>query len=310
MGNLSVARHGLGVDISLIIPVHTGIDNFESLFCALLGLRLNNYRAECIFVADKCKQDIVEMMKHRCRLKKPGQWVNWQVLESDFGNSDQARNLGIQYAQGKVTAFLDDDCRPFPGWLVAGLSRIKNHRAVTGPVVHPENIWGKLVAVMDFGEFQAIKAGNMNNAPGCNLFVSSEILTRYPVVSGYSYGGDRLLAHWISSGSKYIRYHPDVAVFHHPPLNISSIWNREIRYGAIAFAARKIDPSLPWSSLLNFGFAAVFLLAFGRFFMDLKRLWYEDSSIRYKLMIPCLLFPFRIAYLKGLVQAYRKCRIP
>ena len=310
MANTYMTRPKLIVDISLIIPVHSGVGQLESLFDALLDLRLNNYRAECIFVADKCKKSTFEVIKQRCRLIKPTQWVNWQVVESDFGNPDQARNLGKKYAHGKVIAFIDDDCHPFPGWLVAGLCRIKDHSAVTGPVLHLETVWGKLVAVMDFGEFQSNKAKNMNNAPGCNIFVFSEILACYPMVSGYSYGGDRLLVHSVSIGKKKIGYYPDIAVFHHPPLNPSAIWNREIRYGKVAWATRKIDPSLPWGSLLNIGFAAVFLMTLGRFFIDLKRLWHGDQFIPYKIIISFMLFPFRIAYLKGLTQSYIKYGTP
>lgn len=236
------------------------------------------------------------------------QWVSWLAIESDFGNPDQARDLGRQYAQGKVIAFLDDDCRPYPTWLVSGLYHMENNNAVTGPVLHVDNVWGQLVAVMDFGEFQSPKTKDINNAPGCNFFILSEAIARYPMVSGTRYGGDRLLANFIASEKKHIGYCPDVAVFHHPPLHLSAIWIREIRYGNVAWTTRIIDPSLPWSFLLNYGFFALFLLSFGRFFMDLQRLLSGNLSIPYKIMIAFLLFPFRIAYLKGLIQAAKKCK--
>ena len=296
------------MDITLVIPVHAGIDQLESLFNAILELRLNGYKAECLFVVDNCKKSIFEIIQRKCRSLKANQWVSWLVIESDFGNPDQARDLGRQYAQGKVIAFLDDDCRPCPTWLVTGLSCMERNFAVTGPVLHADNVRGQLVAVMDFGEFQSQKTKNINNAPGCNLFVLSETIARYPVVSGIRYGGDRLLANSIASEKKYIGYYPDVAVCHHPPLHLSAIWIREIRYGNVAWTTRIVDPSLPWSSLLNYGFAALFLLTFGRFFMDLKRLWSGNLSILYKIMISFLLFPFRIAYLKGLIQASKKYR--
>ncbi len=240
MANKYMTRPKLIVDISLIIPVHSGVGQLESLFDALLDLRLNNYRAECIFVADKCKKITFEMIKQRCRLIKPTQWVNWQVVESDFGNPDQARNLGKKYAHGKVIAFIDDDCHPFPGWLVAGLCRIKDHSAVTGPVLHLETVWGKLVAVMDFGEFQSNKAKNMNNAPGCNIFVFSEILACYPMVSGYSYGGGRPLGHFGANGKKKKGFFFFIVGFLHPPLKPLTICERGKRNSKNAWGKRKI----------------------------------------------------------------------
>lgn len=297
------------MDLSIIIPVHSGIHQIASLFKSLHNLKTDEFKAECIFIADKCTPDVFGCLEQQCRAvgRAPGPWETWQVVKTDYGNPDRARGRGLGIATGRVVAFLDDDCRPSPGWLLAGMEHMNTHDAVTGPVRHKGGIWGNLVAVMDFGEFQPATPRRISNAPGCNLFVRANIITnRYPTLPSYRYGGDRLLANRISRGRRNIGYYPDVTVCHTPPLHPSSIWKREIRYGTVAWSVRKTDPTLPWSDLLKLGFFAVPVLAAGRLALDLFGLFRMGRiQPREKLIISLLLFVFRFAYLKGAARAYQ-----
>jgi len=292
------------LDVSLIIPVHSGISRLNRLFSSLDSLEVGDKRAECILVADRCDEDIVRRLEAWCRSKTCRRWVRCIVLAVDFGNPDKARNFGQKRSAGKVLAFMDDDCRPSRQWLLSGLRHIRTWNAVTGPVLHPNTWLGILVAVMDFGEFQATVSSAIKNAPGCNFFVRFEAISEYPILPEYDYGGDRLLAASLAQVGP-IWYHPDVSVFHDLALDWKAIWPREIRYGAVAWAARRKNPSLPWSSLLNFGPIAPFIVVSGRLIMDLKRLWFGrwPLPLLHKLLVTFSLFPARLGYLIGLMLA-------
>lgn len=54
-----------------------------------------------------------------------------------------ARNAGAAAASAPVLAFTDADCRPYPGWLAAGLAAIEDADLVQGAVVaDPSDEWG------------------------------------------------------------------------------------------------------------------------------------------------------------------------
>jgi glycosyltransferase involved in cell wall biosynthesis len=293
------------MDVSLIIPVHSGVEGLVRLFLSLDRLETEKIRAECILVADRCDESVVRRLQSWCRLKTDCRWVRCIVLPVDFGSPDKARNLGQKRASGKVLAFMDDDCRPSHKWLLSGLRHIQNWNSVTGPVVHPTTWLGISMAVMDFGEFQAKAPSAIKNAPGCNLFVRSEVISEYPTLPECGYGGDRLFAASLAE-LEPIRYHPDVVVFHEPKWDWKSIWSRETRYGRVAWAARLANPSLPWSSLLRLGAVAPLILATGRLVLDCKRLWFGEWPLVYKLCVTFSLFPARIGYFLGLFRQRRQ----
>jgi glycosyltransferase involved in cell wall biosynthesis len=286
------------LDLSLIVPVHFGRNRLYRLFSSLDRLEKQDIMTECILVADRCDDHVIRRVENWCG--KADGWSRCIVLPVDFGNPDKARNLAQKVAIGKVLAFMDDDCRPSRQWLLSGLRQMKTYNAATGPVIHSGSCFGMMVATMDFGEFQSEIPSLIKNAPGCNLFVCSDAIPEYPVLTGCNYGGDRLLAAYLAENVA-IAYHPDVSVFHELNLDLKTIWCREMRYGKVAWAVRRANPSLPWGSLLNLGFIAPFILTFGRLVIDLRRLWSGTWSVTNKLFVTFSIFPARFAYFLGLM---------
>ena len=60
------------------------------------------------------------------------------VRRDHSGGPAVGRNAAAQHARSEILAFTDDDCRPAPGWLTAGVSAMERGRhVVVGAVIPP-----------------------------------------------------------------------------------------------------------------------------------------------------------------------------
>ena len=291
------------IDLSLIIPVHSAQEKIDLLLDALCEICLDNINAEIFFVADRCRNRTIAKLNIWCRQKH--NWAGAFCVEADVGSSDLARGIGLKHASGKFVAFLDDDCLPSVMWLARGLKLAKRYGAVTGKVQHGHSFLQNLCAVMDFGEFQSGAKGYKFNAPGCNLIFRADLPgvsgEYYPVLQGLNYGGDRILSFKLAHLLNGIYYDPELIVFHDPDLTLSLIWKREQRYGSVAWQVRKENSDVQWGCLLKTGIYAPFILASGRFLIDLKRSFQmKNCSLFMRAALGVALVPFRIAWLTGI----------
>ncbi len=291
------------IDLSLIIPVHSAQEKIDFLLNALCEICLENIKAEVLFVADRCRNRTIAKLKTWCRCRH--RWSKAFCIEADVASCDIARGIGVKHASGKFIAFLDDDCLPSVMWLSKGLKLAKRYGAVTGKVQHGDSFLQNLCAVMDFGEFQSGAKEFKHNAPGCNLIFRADFLRAsegyYPVLQGLNYGGDRILSFELAHILNGIYYDPELIVFHDPDLTLPLMWKREQRYGRVAWQVRKENSAVQWSFLLNTGFYAPFILASGRFLIDLKRSFQmKNCSIIMRAALGIALVPFRIAWLTGI----------
>jgi glycosyltransferase involved in cell wall biosynthesis len=83
-----------------------------------------------------------------------------------------ARNAGMAVARGHAFAFIDDDCEARPGWLVAGLDRLRAVGVVQGRTVPAEVVesvqWAYTISVDELSYLWET----------CNLFVTREAALR------------------------------------------------------------------------------------------------------------------------------------
>ena len=291
------------IDVSLIIPIHSDVKRMEELFLSLAKQRINKLNVEGIFIIDKCCPNDLIKLKKFCGLFLVKHWKRLIIKDVNFGNPDKVRQFALKFSSGRVIAFLDDDCRPYCHWLVNGVNKLEKYMVATGPVIHVASLLGCLCALMDFGEFQRLKPMILKNAPGCNLFIQANLLLNYGTLRNYTYGGDRQTAFLLSQKTD-ILYHPDLSIFHNPSLSMKEIWNREIRYGSVAWISRKENQLLPWGFLTQCGVIGLFIMAMGRYIIDFKRVWNIDKNIKKKIFLSIALIPFRIAYVIGIIKVY------
>lgn len=140
------------------------------------------------------------------------------------------RDLALQYARGKIFAFLDDDAYPRPDWLAKALPHFTDPRvaAVGGPAVTPsgERFWAAAAGAvlsswlgsgptrMRFVSVGSVRA--VDDWPSVNLLVRRDV---FAAIGGFGSsfwpGEDTKLCLEIVRRGYQILYDPAAIVYHH-----------------------------------------------------------------------------------------------
>jgi GT2 family glycosyltransferase len=129
---------GSEIHASVVIP---SVDRPAHLLECLEGLAALSFpatRFEVIVVDDGSKESLEPVVRTVFGR------LNVSLLRQANRGPATARNRGAASAAGRWVCFIDDDCRPDPGWLAALTARleVENGAAVGGPTVNglPDNI--------------------------------------------------------------------------------------------------------------------------------------------------------------------------
>jgi GT2 family glycosyltransferase len=156
-----------------------------------------------------------------------------------------ARTRGAAEAHGKYLAFLDDDCRPEPGWLAA----YAEHTALlaAGTLLAGLTRNASLSRRAEFNQClvdAAVKLAEGTPAefyPSNNFSVSAEAFAAVGAFDGSfpcAGGEDReFCARWLASGRATLLV-PAAAVCHEHPQSIRQFWEMHARYGS---GAQRLD---------------------------------------------------------------------
>lgn len=131
---------GGNVDITVVVPTYRRPDRITRLITELSSQKLEADRFEVVVVDDcsgyatpKVLEDLADQAPFALRvLTNP---VN--------GGPGAARNRGWRAARSELVAFIDDDCAPDPGWLIAGIAAFgRNDRlgVVQGVTLPPPGV--------------------------------------------------------------------------------------------------------------------------------------------------------------------------
>ena len=150
------------------------------------------------------------------------------IPSGEVGPADK-RDMALQYAEGEIFAFIDDDAYPREDWLINAVKYFENPDvgAVGGPAVtaSEDDIWqqasGKIYeSFLCSGgyvyRYLPKEEREVDDLPSVNLIVRRDVFEK---VGGYDsnyYPGEdtKLCLDIVESGMKII-YSPDVLVYHH-----------------------------------------------------------------------------------------------
>lgn len=118
--------------LSIVVPTHDRAGRLDGLVDALAQLRVPDDGVEVVFVDDASSDEtasrLAALAEHRA--------LAAAVLRNDRNLGPAAsRNVGWRTATGGLIAFLDDDCRPEPGWAVAVVDALRTADVVQGRTV-------------------------------------------------------------------------------------------------------------------------------------------------------------------------------
>lgn len=153
-----------------------------------------------------------------------------RIIPSGKTGPAEKRDMALEYAQGEIIAFIDDDAYPRSDWLKNAIAHFDDPSvgAVGGPAVTAENdgilrqASGKVYeSVLCSGgytyRYVPGKLMDAEDLPSVNLIVRKDVFAQ---VGGYDsnfYPGEdtKLCLDIIKVAEKRIIYDPDVLVYHH-----------------------------------------------------------------------------------------------
>lgn len=196
--------------------------------------------------------------------------------------SAAARASAIAGARAPRIAFLDADCVPDPDWIDAAL---RGDGIVMGRVRPEPGFRARVLHVLDFGEFLGDEPGVLRNFALLNVAGPTTLFRQEPLPD-VTHSHDRLWSWKLSRAGHAIRYDPAQSVLHAPVLSMGPLLRRRVSYARRFVAARRVDPTLPGGRLLGLGPFAAPLLAAGRLWRDLGRLFRARRALGIGFSVP------------------------
>lgn len=219
--------------VSVVVPTRERPARLLRLLQALREQDLDPGRFEVLVVVDGGSPSTVGVLAEEAACAGP----RLRVIERAVaGGPGAARNSGWRAARAPLVAFTDDDCRPAPGWLAAGLAAAAPDTIVQGPTRpdpserSQDGLFARTVEVDTLGpQFET-----------CNIFYPRrmlEALGGFDERYGLTPGGEDTDLAWraIESGSATV-FAPEALVFHaverlgpRGMLRVAGRWSAAIR---------------------------------------------------------------------------------
>jgi GT2 family glycosyltransferase len=221
--------------VSVVVCTYNGAATLRDCLQGVLALDYPSY--EVIVVDDGSTDDSADIASE----------FGARVITTANRGLSAARNTGAQAASGEIVAYIDDDARPDPHWLIYLAARFANSKvgAVGGPnVLPPESgAIARCVANAPGGPTHVLTADRIaEHLPGCNLAVRRSALLE---VGGFDtrfrVAGDDVDFCWRLSDAGYeLGFEPGAVVLHHRRATVRAYLRQQRGYGkAEALLERK-----------------------------------------------------------------------
>jgi len=164
--------------------------------------------------------------------------LNLKVIHVPHGGPAEARNRGLEIAQGELVAFIDDDCQPGSGWLKKITERVSmdppvavGGRTRNGIPSNPYAAASQLVLDLTELDQQRRHYGPFF-FPSNNLAFPAEPLRRLGGFNpNFRTAEDReLCRRWLEAGYR-LELAPEAVLLHSPELNLVGFCRKFFSYG-------------------------------------------------------------------------------
>jgi O-antigen biosynthesis protein len=228
---------------SVVVCSHNGAATLRDCLEGLVGLEYPDYE---VIVVDDGSTDATAATAGEYGVR---------VLTTEHRGLASARNTGLAAASGEIVAYIDDDARPDPDWLMFLATRFMttSHVAVGGPnVEHPEDgPVARCVARSPGGPVHVLVSDTeAEHLPGCN---SAFRKTALDAIGGFdprfTAAGDDVDVCWrLRDEGWTLGFSPGAVVWHHARRSVRAYWRQQVGYGrAEALLERK------WPERYNVG---------------------------------------------------------
>ena len=231
------------MDFSIVIPTYSNTTSLPACLAAFARQTYPADRFEVIVVDDGSPtpaRPIIEKVQNR---------VHLHLIEQPNAGPATARNRGAQKASGKYLAFIDDDCRPHPGWLAALIHRVERFPdgLIGGKTINllENNIYSAASQVLiDFlydhflatdSPYRFFTSNNLAMQT-CLFDILGGFDERMPLAAGE----DREFSErWRQNGFSMV-FAPEAVVYHAHALDLRSFYWQHFNYGRGAWLYHQI----------------------------------------------------------------------
>jgi GT2 family glycosyltransferase len=162
----------------------------------------------------------------------------FKVIRTENQGLSSARNTGMNAATGVIVAYIDDDARPDPHWLMylAHTYVTTNFAGVGGPNIAPagDGSIAECVANAPGGPIHVLTSDReAEHIPGCNMSFRKEYLVAIDGFdSQFRIAGDDVDACWrIQEKGGKLGFNPAAMVWHHRRNSIITYLKQQVNYG-------------------------------------------------------------------------------
>jgi GT2 family glycosyltransferase len=246
--------------VTVVIPTYNRRENLRRCLSALLACDLEGVTVELRVVDDGSRDGTATVVEELKASAPAGFRIHYHRQEN--AGQSAARNLGIAAADTDLILFLDDDCVPERGWVLAladaGWDR--ETAAVGGRIISPDrgNWVARYCRYIRFNEYPP-EDGVIRYVNTANCAYQRRVLRE---VGGFellvSGGGEDHELVWRVERQGYrVRHQPEAVVRHYHRESVTilarTLWLREYRI-TLRDVLWKRRPAPTWASLWTEGF--------------------------------------------------------
>ena len=227
------------MNLSVIVPTFNAATTLPAL---LQSLSDQSYKDFEIVVIDDASRDRTSYIarSYKCKLIS---------LPENQGPAF-CRNIGAQYARGRILVFTDSDCRADRYWLenIDKFFSQNDAEAIMGRVVlMPSTVLGDSISALGFPAGGAIgfekiwrvdQYGFTDSLSSCNCAIRKDIFDKiggFDASFPYPGGEDSLLAYSLRRMNYRIKYYPSALVYHDARNSLTGFLKWQFRRGISSF---------------------------------------------------------------------------
>jgi glycosyltransferase involved in cell wall biosynthesis len=232
--------------VSIVIPTFARPASLRECLCALARLDARAVRFEVIVVDDGGPEPLEPVIAQFAH-----QMVVRLVIQPRAGPG-KARNTGSAVARGRYLAFIDDDCRPAPDWLIVLADEFErdDRRLLGGRVANAltQNLYAETSAwitrfVYDYNQGATAREPFFTSN---NIAVSAEFFHELGGFTTFSLSATaedkEFCDRWRSRGLA-LAHVPEAVVYHAHPLTFAGFLRQHFNYGRGILAFRLLRRS-------------------------------------------------------------------
>lgn len=212
--------------ISVVVCSYNGARTIRDTMEGLLRLAYPTY--EVIVIDDGSTDATASIVRE----------YGFRLISTENRGLSNARNTGLQAAQGEIVAYIDDDAYPDLHWLtyLAATFIRSNHAGVGGPNLAPAGDgWiADCVANAPGGPVHVLLSDReAEHIPGCNMaFRKSTLQSIGGFDPRYRAAGDDVDVCWrLQQRGWTLGFHPSAVVWHHRRNSVGMYWKQQKGYG-------------------------------------------------------------------------------